>query len=163
MTESEHHILQSECDRLIANHNTLSLATRSIDGNADISYAPYVRDDGNFYIFVSELANHTKNLLNHPQASILFIQAETETDNLFALQRLTLNCQVREIYKGDPTFADQLEAMTKMFGEIVNVLRVLPDFHLFALTPTSGQFVAGFGKAIPVDAKGHLQWPTSTD
>jgi len=163
MTETERLKLQLVCDQLIANYKSLLLATRSVEGDADISYAPYTRDEESFYIFVSELAKHTKNLINHPQASILFIQPETEANNLFARQRLTLDCQVREIYKTDSTYQHHLDAMTEKFGEIINLLRTLPDFHLFALTPNRGQFVGGFGQAIPVDAKGKLQWPTTPD
>jgi heme oxygenase (biliverdin-IX-beta and delta-forming) len=51
--------------------------------------------------------------------------------------------------------------MTAEFGEIVSLLRQLPDFHLFALTPTQGQFIAGFGKAFVVDAEGQVQLPTN--
>ena len=155
--ESERQNLQATCDQLIKNQKTLLLATLSHQGNADISYAPYVREESTFYIFVSELAKHTKNLLAYPQASILFIQAEAEAGNLFARQRLTLDCQVREIHDTDPLYAKQLQTMSETFGEIVNVLRSLPDFHLLALIPSHGQFVAGFGKTFAVDANGRLQ------
>ncbi|MGY6276031.1 HugZ family pyridoxamine 5'-phosphate oxidase [Methylomonas sp. MgM2] len=163
MTERERQILQSTCDQLIASHQTLLLATRSIDGKPDISYAPFVRDEENFYIFVSELAKHTKNLMTYPHASILFIQAESEANNPFARQRLTLECSATEILKNDPLHNRQLNAMAKKFGEIVGLLRTLPDFHLLALRPHRGQFVAGFGKAFAVDANGRLQWPTADD
>ena len=164
MSEAEHIDLQSACDQLIASHKTLLLATHSVDDGANhISYAPYVRDEDNFYIFVSELAKHTKNLMSHPQVSILFIQAESDADNLFARQRVTLDCQVEEIQKASPLYDHQLNVMTEKFGNIIHVLRTLPDFHLLALTPKNGQFVAGFGKAIPLDAKCRLQWSSSTD
>jgi len=158
--ESERRNLQSACDRLILTHQTLLLASRSPDGNADISYAPYVRDEDSFFVFVSELAKHTKNLLTHPHASVLFIEPETAAKNLFARQRLTLECRVREIGKSDTMYAQQLNALAQKFGEIVGVLRTLPDFHLLALTPIRGQFVAGFGKTFEVDATGRLQFPT---
>lgn len=157
MTEAERQSLQSACDQLILKQKTLLLATCSVEGHADISYAPYVKDGGRFYIFVSELAKHTKNLLQHPQASVMFIQAEAEASSLFARQRLTLECLAQEISKSDPLYTQQLDAMTTQLGEILHLLRSLPDFHLFALTPSHGQFVAGFGKAFTVDAQGCLQ------
>lgn len=157
ISESERQHLQAACDQLIKSQKTLLLATRSAEGDADISYAPYVRDECTFYIFVSELAKHTKNVLSHPQASILFIQAESEAENLFARQRLTLDCRVREVQNTDPLYVKQLDVMTEVFGDIVKLLRSLPDFHLLALTPKRGQFVAGFGKSLVVDAYGRLQ------
>lgn len=163
MSESERRNLQSACDRLVLTQQTLLLASSSPDGNADISYAPYVRDEANFYVFVSELAKHTKNLLTRPSAAVLFIEPETAALNLFARQRLTLQCDVREIDKSDALYDLQLNALTEKFGEIVGVLRTLPDFHLLALTPIGGQFVAGFGKTLKVDATGRLQFPTEAN
>ena len=161
MTESERQRLQNDCDDLIRQQQTLLLASRSEQGGADISYAPYLREGQYFYVFVSELAKHTKNLLNHPQASVLFIEPEANARNLFARKRLTFDCQVLEISQTDPVYAQTLDAMANKFGEIVDVLRGLPDFHLLALTPKQGQFVAGFGKTFFVDAEGCLQWPTA--
>ena len=83
---------------LIASQQTLLLSTASTNGVPDISYAPFVRDQaGAFYIYVSEMACHTVNLLNNPQASLLFIQAESEARNLFARERAVLNCSVKAI------------------------------------------------------------------
>lgn len=163
MNASERRKLQSACDRLILTQQTLLLASSSPDGKADISYAPYVRDENSFYVLVSALAKHTKNLLTHPNAAVLFIEPESTAQNLFARQRLTLQCDVRKIDKNDALYDLQLNALTKKFGEIVSVLRTLPDFHLLALTPTGGQFVAGFGKAFKVDATGRLQFPIGAD
>lgn len=157
MTEFERHHLQDVCDQLIRNQKTLLLASRSEQGDADISYAPYVCEEFTFYIFVSELAKHTKNLLTHPQASILFIQSEAEANNLFARQRLTLECRVTEIGHNDPIYSKQLAAMELTFRETVSLLRSLSDFHLLALSPERGQFVAGFGQSFAVDANGCLQ------
>ncbi|MDD2759011.1 MAG: pyridoxamine 5'-phosphate oxidase family protein [Methylomonas sp.] len=156
-SESERNKSQDDCERLISSHKTLLMATRSPDGHADISYAPYVREGNSFYIFVSEMAKHTNNLLAHPEASILFIEEEADACNLFARKRLTLDCQVREVQNGDPEYVRQLLAMTERFGEIVEVLRTLKDFHLLALTPSRGQFVAGFGKTFALDGNGYLQ------
>jgi len=157
MSESELHTLQRECDQLIHQHKTLLLASRSNNGKAEISYAPYLRVETIFYIFVSELAKHTQNLLSNPQASILFIESETDAANLFARRRLTFDCQVVEVNKTDPAYSKTLDAMAEKLGKTLDLLRSLPDFHLLAIRPEQGQFIAGFGKAFAVDAKGRLQ------
>ena len=137
---------------LIASQQTLLLSTASVNGVPDISYAPFVRGHaGLFYIFVSEMAGHTANLLNNPQASILFIRPESECRNLFARERAVLSCSVKEILRDDEIFIDRLQALQDKFGEVVNVLRSLSDFHLFALRPESGRFVIGFGRAFTVN------------
>ncbi len=139
--------------QLILSSQTLTLSTVSTLGVPGISYAPFVRDHaGTFYIYVSELASHTTNLLNNPLASILFIRPEAESRNLFARERVALNCRVKEIMPDELVYTNQLQALQDKFGEVVSVLRSLSDFHLFALHPESGRYVIGFGKAFNISS-----------
>ncbi len=137
---------------LIASQQTLLLSTASANSVPDISYAPFVRDHtGVFYIYVSDMACHTANLLNNPQASILFIRSESESRNLFARERAVLNCSVQEISRDDAIYPDRLQALQDKFGEVVGVLRSLSDFHLFALRPENGRYIVGFGQAFTIN------------
>ncbi len=144
---------------LLASQQTLLLSTASVTGVPDVSYAPFVRDNtGVFYIFVSEMACHTANLLNNPLASILFIRQEAESRNLFARERAILNCRVKETFRDDAGYTDRLQDLQDKFGEVVGVLRALSDFHLFALQPENGRYVAGFGRAFTINVNdGTLQ------
>jgi putative heme iron utilization protein len=138
--------------RLIDAQQTLLLSTCSTDLQPEIGYAPFVRDEkGHFYIFISELAQHTKNLLQNPKASILFIEPESGCHNLFARQRVVFNCSASAIAPADPVYRRQLHALEDKFGSVVALLRTLPDFHLIELIPKTGQYVAGFGKAYAID------------
>ncbi|MEE7627510.1 pyridoxamine 5'-phosphate oxidase family protein [Methylobacter sp. Wu8] len=137
---------------LMASQQTLLLSTASANGVPDISYAPFVRDDaGVFYIYVSEMACHTVNLLNNPQASVLFIRPESESPNLFARERAVLSCSVTEIIRDTAIYADRIQALQDKFGEVVSMLSSLPDFHLFALRPENGRYVIGFGRAFSIN------------
>jgi len=143
---------------LMASQQTLLLSTASATGVPDINYAPFVRDDaGVFYIYVSELACHTVNLLNNPQASILFIRPESESPNLFARERAVLSCSVSEIIRDDAIYADRIQALQDKFGEVVSVLRSLSDFHLFALRSENGRYVIGFGRVFINASDGSLR------
>jgi putative heme iron utilization protein len=137
---------------LLASQQTLLLSTASANDVPDISYAPFVRDNaGLFYIYVSDMACHTANLLNNPQASILFIRPESETPNLFARERAVLSCSVKEIIRDDEIYTDRIQALQDKFGEVVSLLRSLSDFHLFALSPESGRYIVGFGRAFTIN------------
>jgi heme iron utilization protein len=139
---------------LLASQQTLLLSTASVSDVPDLSYAPFVRDQaGCFYIFVSELAAHTANLLANPKASVMFIRPESESRNLFARERAVFNCKAREISRHEEIHTTQLTALQDKFGEVVSLLRSLSDFHLFALSPESGRYVAGFGQAYTVNVK----------
>lgn len=137
---------------LLASQKTLLLSTVSEANLPEISYAPYGRDEeGVFYIYISELARHTRNLLNKPQASVLFIRPESESPNLFARERAVFQCRTKEIGRDDKLYDIRLDYLQEKFSEVVGLLRTLPDFHLFSLRPESGQYVVGFGQAFTID------------
>jgi putative heme iron utilization protein len=58
-----------------------------------------------------------------------------------------LNCRVQEISRENVVYPERLQALQDKFGEVVSVLRELTDFHLLALQPQTGRYVAGFGRA----------------
>jgi len=149
---SEHTQQQQNYQQLIKSQKTLILSTITEQGKAESSYAPYVRDEkGRFYIFVSELATHTHNMLKTKSASILFIQPEKQTKNLFARERVVFDCSISEVHKQDECYYKQMLIMKAKFGETVDLLQSLPDFHLLVLTPVNGKYIAGFGKAFSIN------------
>lgn len=151
-TERESSHYEAEYRALIDGRLSLQLATCNAGGEAEISYAPFIHLQDSFYIYVSNLAKHTANMLASRQAAIMLIQPEAEASNPFARQRLMFNCRVAEITQDDDgLFSHVLDAMHKRFGEVVGVLRVLPDFHLLALKPQQGQYISGFGKAFKLN------------
>ena len=72
---------------------SLFLSTLSVDGKPNGSYAPYIVDEkGYFYIFVSRLASHTRDLLENPELSILLAEDEGDARQLFARKRASYYC-----------------------------------------------------------------------
>ena len=137
---------------------TLQLSTLTAEGKPNVSYSPFVVDkQGNFYIFVSQLASHTQDLLANPQASILLIQDEAETRQIFARRRISYQCDVEVVSNESKGYQKMLDALEARFGNVVQLLRTLPDFILFRLKPTQGQYVKGFGKAYTIKGEGLLE------
>ena len=140
--------LQDAFEGFKTNIKTLNLSTLDQNNQPRASYAPFVEDeDGCFYIFVSQLASHTQDLLINSEASILLLEDEKETRQIFARQRISYQCQAEIIEADESSYEEQLDAMEKRFGNVVELLRTLPDFLLFRLKPYEGQYVKGFGKA----------------
>lgn len=139
--------IAADCQAFIQSFQTVILSTLSAAGLPEASYAPCVRQDGRFYIYVSELANHTRNLLAFPQASLLFIEPEAEARNLFARKRVTLEVTVQPIERGSEPWEQVLALMQQQLGNTLAVIRELKDFHLLALTPQRATYVTGFAKA----------------
>ncbi|MEB3289092.1 MAG: pyridoxamine 5'-phosphate oxidase family protein [Leptolyngbya sp.] len=128
------------------------LSTVNADGTPHASYAPFVMDDSyQLYLLTSGLSAHTHNLARTGQASVLIIEDESQTPQVFARQRLTYDCRVLPIHRQSDVWDVQLTQMEDRFGDIVAMLRQLEDFQLFQLIPQSGRFVMGFGAAYAVD------------
>lgn len=124
------------------------LGSVSKNGSAHCSYAPFVRpEDDGFYIFISALAEHTDNLLRTGEASIMIIEDESETDEIFARRRLSLQCSAQVISRDLPQWHSMLDLLQERLGDTVAILRDLPDFSLVRLVPNAGTLVTGFANA----------------
>lgn len=130
-----------------AQFQTLHLATCNNTGIPEASYAAYVEYEGSYYIYISELAKHCSNLKENAHASVLFIESEAETKHPFARQRLTLSCTASECERDSQEFEIVMAKFSEKFGNFMDMIARLSDFHLYQLTPEQGNFVAGFAKA----------------
>ncbi len=140
--------LQDDFISFKAGVKTLCLATLDHSAKPRASYTPFVEgEDGCFYIFVSQLAAHTQDLLAQPAAGILLLEDEQDARQIFARQRLSYQCHVEVVDPETSLYKAMLDAMEARFGNVLELLRSLPDFILFRLIPYEGQYVKGFGKA----------------
>ena len=146
---------------LLQSCSTLQLATLSPDNQPEASYAPYIYVDGRYYIFVSELASHTQNILHDPNVSLMLIESEADARNLFARKRFSAQCLAIEISREADSYVSLLDQLEQRFGSTIGMLRTLPDFHLFELQPQQGRLVIGFGKAFELDASQLVQLANS--
>ncbi len=141
MSESEaEEISSQQLLREIANFRShrlsVLMATVSADGLPEASVVPCVFDDANdIYIFVSALSRHTSNLFATGQASVLFVEDEQDTSNLFSRKRLSYSCLCEQIEKDSERGKRILARFETRFGKFVQSLRALPDFSLFRLQP----------------------------
>lgn len=176
MSAVDDNVLRAAVHSLIGKTRSLQLATVGEDGTPHIGYTPFVctptvdtpellASEGTsvpvptkpfqFSIFVSELALHTRDLLATPVASIMLIADEAASDQIFARRRVYYECDAQVVTREDSSFDELLGAYRERHGKMVDLLATLPDFRLFTLLPTSGQFVMGFGKAYKLGGK-HL-------
>lgn len=134
--------------QLLSQTESLILATINADGTPLTSYAPFVlNEQRQFYIFTSRLAAHTANLQRTGQASVMLIEDEAATRQIFARQRVTFQCRASLIPRDSEEGEQVLTHYEARFGKMVGLLKSLPDFQLFKLQPHSGSLVIGFGQA----------------
>jgi len=160
-----------EYEALLDQFQSVMLGTATADGTPEVSYTPSIVDeDRNFYVYVSELSAHTKNLREQKQGSLMIIEDEKTAAQLFARKRVTFQCRAEEIERDSSQWTDITDQMKAKLGGVFEHLMGMTDFHLIRLTPEKGRLVVGFGMAFDVvgdqmdrlehvrgDGKGHRQ------
>ncbi|WP_080780000.1 pyridoxamine 5'-phosphate oxidase family protein [Chryseobacterium phocaeense] len=138
---------------LIDRTQSIILATADAEGNPNSSYAPFVQLDNTFYILVSFMAKHTKNLADGRKASLMFIEDESATKQIYARERLTVETTPSQIERDSETWNTVVAKLKETHGKVVDVIADMQDFILIALQPVRGSYVNGFGSAYFVDEK----------
>lgn len=133
--------------QFIDEHKTLVMATVNSASEPLASYAPFVFENNEFYVFVSQLAAHTRNLAAGSVVHVMLIRDEANSANLFGRARLSFRCDSQLVDRSQKQFAEILSLFRNKFGPVVSTLESLPDFMLFRLIPGDGNFVQGFGRA----------------
>jgi hypothetical protein len=133
------------------------LATLEADQTPSASYAPLVWLDGRGYLFLSDLAGHTRNLRSCPALGPLLIEGEDSSANAFARRRITLQGEACVVEREDASFATVLAEFHRRFGQVMALLESLPDFHLFRLELRRGRYIRGFGQAYELSGEGLTQ------
>jgi putative heme iron utilization protein len=144
---------QAEYEKFCEEFTSIIISTVSSQGIPNASYAPFVMDKNkSIYIYVSGLAIHTKNIHDNPLVSVLFIDDEAKTKQIFARRRLNFDCTASLIERETEKSRQIVDKFQIRFGELISTLRSLPDFRIFQLTPNRGRFVIGFGTAYNISS-----------
>jgi heme oxygenase (biliverdin-IX-beta and delta-forming) len=145
----------SEAGEFLRTFRSLTMATVSADGVPDASYAPFVRiDDNAFYVNLSGLAAHTANLVSTPRASVLFLQSEDDSKQLFARKRLSFDVDAQVVGRDSSRWTQVMDLFAVKFGDVIDLIRPLEDFQLFRLAPLGAVFVRGFAQAYSIRGPG---------
>ena len=135
----------------LGSRKSLHLATLGSDGLPFASYAPFAIDDESLCIVLSDIAVHGLNLKACPEASILIIEDEDTATELFARKRLAYHVTAQAPQPGDIEWEKAVSALEHAHGKRPRQLSELADFQVFRLTPSSGRFVTGFGRAYSLE------------
>jgi heme oxygenase (biliverdin-IX-beta and delta-forming) len=134
--------------RLIRARDHAALAT-SLAGHPYVSFVASACDpDARPLLLLSDLAQHTQNLLADPRVSLLFEDTGDHPDPL-AGPRLTLLGQAERV--DDPRIAARFAARHPASAGYAG----FADFHLYRVAIERGHLVAGFGRIAWIEAE-HL-------
>ena len=145
--------LLQDCLNLQRSVDCLLLSSVSLSGEPLSSYAPYVEHEACFYIYVSELAEHTGNMLGSGKASAMFIESELSAKNLYIRKRAIIQASVKQVVEHSVLAQKVFNKMEVRHANTIALLRSLGDFKLLELTPKKGRYIVGFGKAYDWDVE----------
>lgn len=96
-----------------------------------------------FYIHVSRLGKHTRDMEADPRVSLLLTEADDHRADPQTLARLSLQGTAEMLPRTDPHYVQVKHAYLTRFPEAEQFFS-LGDFNLWRISPKGGRFVAGF-------------------
>ncbi|STQ86531.1 HugZ family heme oxygenase [Helicobacter muridarum] len=150
--------IKQEIAEFIESFNTILLSTISPSNFPNISYSPLLRYDNNYFIYISEIAEHYTNLKNNPKLQVMFIEDEAKTKTILARKRLIYDTQA-EFMPRDSFFDKVYDAFEQRMGGKsggIGTVREMNDFHLVKLSFKNGRYVKGFGQAYKIAEDGEV-------
>jgi len=107
-------------------------------GQPYVSMVPFALLHGGseFVIHVSQLAAHTKDMLAHPQVSLLVVAPPTPEVMAQELARITVQGEAVQLVAGTPEHAAAKTAYLARFPQS-EMMFGFSDFSLFAIVPES--------------------------
>ena len=142
-------------DKLLTSAQTIGISiltpTAEGQGMPDIGFAPFIRHEGSFYIYSSDLSSHIRSLIAGQPVQFFLIADEESSQNIWARVRLKFRASVEELSREDAAFDNFLDSIGDKHGPVMDLIRNFTDFHLFKITPERGNLVTGFAAAFEVE------------
>jgi putative heme iron utilization protein len=102
-----------------------------------------------FYIHVSTLGKHTRDMQADPRVSLLLTETDDHRPDPQTLARLSLNGTAEMLPRTNPHYPQVRHAYLTRFPEAEQLFS-LGDFNLWRISPKGGRFVAGFAQAFNI-------------
>ena len=136
-----------EAVTLIRTQRWAALAT-SDAGEPLASMVGYAIDpSGTALLFhVSQLAQHTRNLLEHPRCAVAISEQDTSEGDPQRLQRVSLTGTAFVLHRRDQDYLGAAEAYVERFPD-AQMRFELGDFLLVRFMPEEARYVGGFARA----------------
>jgi len=133
--------------RLIRNTRLAALGTiHAGEPNlAMVAYA-FADDFSSFYIHVSKLGKHTGDMEADPHVSLLITEADDQRADPQTLARVSIHGTAEILPRNASDHVRIKDLYLQRFPEAEQLFS-LGDFNLWKISPKSGRFVAGFGRA----------------
>ncbi len=161
LNEDKDLIIKEKIIALMNSLKTVSLATVGVNNIPTISYAPYINYANNHYIYISQIADHYKNLEVNKNLEIMFIEDELAAKIMIARKRVTFQCDAEILNRDIKEFDQILNLMAQKVDKNIEFTKQLGDFRLVKLKFNQGKYIHGIGKAYNIDIiNNNLDYPS---
>lgn len=150
MTTDDYQALERQRDQLF-DQATLMMAAQDANGAVEMGVTPFIRHDGAFFIFPSQLSRHVRALLEQTHGQFMLIADESATANQWARRRLKFNADIETVSRTSEEFTGLCDMFAERHGPTTEVIRDFTDFHMLRLHPTDGVMVLGFAAAYALE------------
>jgi putative heme iron utilization protein len=115
-----------------------------------VSMVPYaLAKDGDLILHVSRLAAHTRDMLDHPDVSLLISESEGSGNMPQALARVTVQGHAQIIGRESEKYNGAREVYLARFPDTAQFFE-FSDFDIFIIKPAFARLIAGFGQAVTI-------------
>ncbi len=132
---------------------SLVVSTSNENNEPLTNYSPFVEDKGFYYICVSSMMPHYKNMIKQEKAHILIIQEESKAFNIYARQRLYFLATCEKVQNKEDIF----KLFDLRYKDSLSFLRTMKDFEIIKLQAKDKSLVLGFGAAHVLKQDGTLE------
>lgn len=126
------------------------ISTIDQNNNPFTSYAPFIKKDSKYFVYLSSMARHSQNLELNNKASIFFIEDEISCENIFGRKRVVLQCNSKKLLRDTQDFEELTNLFEKEHGSTMNMLKTMKDFSFYEFTAFEGEAIFGFGQAYDI-------------
>jgi len=132
--------------RLIRTQRIAALGTMR-DGAPFVSMVLFASstDFSTFFIHISRLAHHTRNILGDPRVSLMIAGTDTGTQDPLTLARVSIQGMAHEVLPTGSEYEEMKSAYLIKHPQSAFNFQ-LGDFSLFRIRVSTARYVAGFGK-----------------
>lgn len=118
------------------------------DGETNLAMVAYAfaEDFSAFYIHISRLGKHTRDMENNPRVGLLITENDDARSDPQTLERIAIRGTAILLPRTGADYALIKNLYLARFPTAEQLFS-LGDFNLWAITPKGGRFVAGFGRA----------------
>lgn len=136
---------------LVMQHRWAALASQGKNGQPEGSMVAYTFNEtlSEVYLHLSELAAHTRNLQQHPQASLIISECDNGESDPQQLARAIITGKVSRMEPADSSYDKARRQYLSRLPD-AEPLFSFGDFRLFCFRPEKIRFVGGFAQAYTV-------------